>query len=93
MADLHVVRIVHDILDHILEHCVAGEHRVYFGAHVLRLKWKEIDVFLKLYHLVGIGKSIRWENAPRNKSIVVIENLSLELEWLNAIKYQIMKYF
>lgn len=38
MADLHVIRIMHDVLNHVFEHRVAREYRIHLGAHILRLK-------------------------------------------------------
>lgn len=35
MAHLHVVGVVHDILDHVFEHSVAREDRVDLGTHVV----------------------------------------------------------
>jgi len=43
VAHLHIIRIVHDILDHIFENGVTGEDWVYLRVHVLRLK--EINTF------------------------------------------------
>lgn len=48
MANFHVVRIMHDVLDHIFEHCVPGEHWVHLRAAILRLKRKKHHE-LKLY--------------------------------------------
>jgi hypothetical protein len=44
MTHLHIIRIVHYILDHIFENGVTGEDWVYLGVHVLCLK--EINTLL-----------------------------------------------
>lgn len=44
VAHLHVIGIVHDILYHVLQHCVSRKHRVDLWANVIGLKkvWKNI---------------------------------------------------
>lgn len=56
MADLHVVGVMHDVLDHVLEHCVPREHRVHLRAAVFRLQLNNTmhHIFLMewfLYHI------------------------------------------
>jgi len=41
MAHLHVIWMVHDILNHILEDVVAREYRIQLGVGILRLERKE----------------------------------------------------
>lgn len=48
MAHLHIIRIVHDILDHIFQNGVTGEDWVYLRVHVLRLK--KINTFNYKFH-------------------------------------------
>lgn len=45
VAHLHVVRIMHDVLYHILKHRVPWEHWVHFRADVLRLE-RGMDVLI-----------------------------------------------
>lgn len=43
MTHLHIIRMMHYILDHVFENGVTGEDRVYLRVHVLCLK--EINTF------------------------------------------------
>lgn len=45
VTDLHIVRIVHYVLYHVLQHCVTREHRIHLRAIVFFLRWRKAVFF------------------------------------------------